>query len=65
MERARTVPHAEVTAFVRARRLYGRGAGWIDIHLLAAAVVEGVALWTADPRLEALAEECGTGHRMA
>jgi predicted nucleic acid-binding protein len=27
--------HEEVMAFVEARRLMGRGLGWIDLHLLA------------------------------
>src|SRR5215472_14915155 len=45
MHQAATVPHSEVVAFVRARRLHGRGAGWIDIHLLAAAVAGRFQLW--------------------
>lgn len=48
---APTVTHDEVVAFVRERRLYGRGVGWIDAHLLASALVGGLTLWTADPRL--------------
>lgn len=63
MHQARRLPHQEVVAFVRGRRLHGRGAGWIDVHLLAAAVVERLGLWTADPRLAALAEEVGVAHR--
>lgn len=51
------VPHAEVVAFVRAYKLHGRGIGWIDAHLLAAARVAGVPLWTADARLTRLASE--------
>ena len=43
INQARAVPHREVAAFVRNRSLHGRGAGWIDIHLLAAAVVEDMA----------------------
>jgi predicted nucleic acid-binding protein len=57
MQQARSIPHAEVVEFVRHRGLSGRGAGWIDIHLLASAVVERFPLWTADPRLAALAAE--------
>ena len=55
----RFVPHREVVEFVRHRSLQGRGAGWIDIHLLASAVVERMPLWTTDPRLAALADELG------
>ena len=59
MHQARSVPHAEVVAFVRDRNLHGRGVGWIDIHLLASAVVEGLQLWTADPRFGTIARELG------
>jgi len=54
---APTVPHHEVVTFVRARKLHGRGIGWIDAHLLASALVASARLWTADSRLEALATE--------
>jgi predicted nucleic acid-binding protein len=57
MQQARAVPHQDVVTFVRDRKLHGRGAGWIDIHLLASAIVDGHTLWTADPRLAALAED--------
>jgi predicted nucleic acid-binding protein len=57
--RARAVPHDEVIAFVRARKLHGRGVGWVDAHLLASALVEGWPLWTADAPLAALASELG------
>jgi hypothetical protein len=43
--------------FVRERRLHGRGIGWIDTHLLASTLLGGLALWTADPRLAAVARE--------
>src|SRR5277367_5625897 len=56
---ANTVPHAEVVAFVRHRGLSGRGAGWIDAHLLASALVGKLQLWTADVRLLVLARELG------
>jgi len=62
MHRATAVSHEEVVAFVRGRRLQGRGAGWIDIHLLASAVVENLQLWTADKSCEALAVELGVNY---
>jgi predicted nucleic acid-binding protein len=65
MVQAATVPHAEVVTFVERRHLHGRGAGWIDIHLLASAIVDGLELWTIDPRLLAIAEELGVSHRVA
>ena len=57
MHHATPVPHGDVVAFVRERRLHGQGAGWIDVHLLASAIVGRYRLWTADPRLAALAEK--------
>ena len=62
MHQAATVPHAEVVDFVRERRLHGQGAGWIDIHLLASTIVGRYRLWTADPRLAALAEKFGVSY---
>ena len=62
IHRADTIPHAEVVEFVRARRLHGRGIGWIDAHLLAASVVERCTLWTADGRLADLATELRVAH---
>lgn len=62
MHRAPVVPHQEIVAFVRHRRLQGRGIGWIDAHLLASALVGRVRLWTADARLAAVASELGVGY---
>ncbi|HUP17314.1 MAG TPA: PIN domain-containing protein [Acidimicrobiia bacterium] len=41
----------ELLHFVETEGLYGRGMGWVDIHLLASARVSGVRLWTRDRRL--------------
>jgi predicted nucleic acid-binding protein len=62
MHQARIVLHHEVVSFVRQRGLNGRGAGWIDIHLLASALVERLELWTADPRFAAVAKELGVAY---
>jgi len=46
----------EVLAFVEQHRLYGRGIGYVDAHLLASvALMPGSALWTRDRRLQAAA----------
>jgi len=54
--------HREVVQFVRSHKLHGRGAGWIDVHLLAAALIGKVRFWTADERLATLAEELGVAY---
>ena len=61
-DQAMVVPHREIVAFVRDRDLHGRGAGWIDIHLLASALVGRLRIWTADPRFSSLAEELGVSY---
>lgn len=62
MHRAPLVPHQEIVAFVRHRRLQGRGIGWVDTHLLASALVGRVSLWTADARLASVASELGVDY---
>ena len=37
MQQVPAVPHSDVVAFVRARKIHGPGIGWIDVHLLASA----------------------------
>ena len=51
--------HDEILSFIRGRELYGRGIGYVDAHLLAAAVLDGCQLWTRDKRLHALAATLG------
>jgi len=62
IHQARFVPHRDVVEFVMHRNLQGRGAGWIDVHLLASAIVGRLRLWTADPRFAALASELGIAY---
>ena len=48
--------NAEVLAFLDQHRLYGKGIGWIDAHLLASAALSRCRLWTLDSRLGEAAE---------
>ncbi|TMQ49847.1 MAG: type II toxin-antitoxin system VapC family toxin, partial [Candidatus Eisenbacteria bacterium] len=48
---ARVADHEEVLAFVERDRLFGRGIGWVDAHLLAAALLSHAMLFTLDRRL--------------
>jgi hypothetical protein len=63
IHRVPAVGHADVAAFVRSRKLHGRGVGWIDAHLLASALVADSSLWTADEHLATLASELGIAYR--
>ena len=49
----------DVIRFVDVRRLMGKGLGWVDVHLLAAAVVSRERLWTKDRRLSDAAARLG------
>ncbi len=47
--------HEEVLSFIEANRLMGHGLGYVDIHLLAAAKLSGLPLWTLDRSLKTAA----------
>ncbi len=51
----------EVLFFIEKHRLYGRGLGLIDIHLLASCSVGHGRLWTLDNRLHKAATDIGIG----
>ena len=51
--------HEEVMHFIENHGLMGKGLGYIDMHLLAAARLTGVPLWTLDKRLNEVAKELG------
>jgi hypothetical protein len=52
---AHLLEHEEVMSFLEARRLYGRGVGWVDAHLLASTLLTRCALWTFDKPLRGAA----------
>ena len=49
----------EVLHFIDRQLLFGRGIGYVDAHLLAAARLTGGKLWTRDRRLQMVAAELG------
>jgi predicted nucleic acid-binding protein len=53
--------HAEVIRLVEERKLWGQGVGWVDVHLLASALLSGCVLWTRDARLNRTAALVGVG----
>lgn len=50
---------AELLVFIERHALAGKGVGFVDIHLLAAALVSGAAVWTRDRRMAAAAAGLG------
>jgi predicted nucleic acid-binding protein len=55
--------HDEVLEFVEQSRLFGKGIGYVDSHLLAAARLSAEArLWTFDKQLDAAATQLGLAY---
>lgn len=50
---------AELLGFIERHALAGRGVGFVDIHLLASAMVVNARLWTRDRRLAQAASGLG------
>jgi predicted nucleic acid-binding protein len=60
LPQATSASHLEVLQFIDREALYGRGIGYVDAHLLAAArLTAGGKLWTSDRRLQAVADQLG------
>ena len=54
---------AEVLHFIERHALHGKGIGYVDVHLLASAVLTGGArLWTRDLKLLRVAASLGCAH---
>jgi len=52
LPRADIAEHQEVLRLIEDRRLYGKGIGLIDAHLIASALISKVRLLTMDKTLE-------------
>lgn len=59
---APVVEHQEVLAFVEARGLTGKGLGYVDVHLLASAILSGLPLWTLYRPLARVAARLGCSY---
>ena len=60
LPRAEAATDAEVLGFVNRHALFGRGVGYVDVHLLTSVrLTSGAALWTRDNQLRHVAEELG------
>lgn len=52
---------AEVLELIERQHLFGRGIGYVDVHLLASIrITPGSSLWTYDKRLNQVADALGT-----
>jgi predicted nucleic acid-binding protein len=59
LPQASLVFDGEIRHFIDHHALFGRGIGYVDAHLLAAARLMAAELWTYDKRLRAVANELG------
>lgn len=58
LPQAREATHVEVLTMIERRRLFAKGIGYIDAHLLASAMLTPPStLWTLDKRLGRVATE--------
>ncbi len=54
--------HAEALAFIEQQKLWGVGLSYIDVHLLASALLSNIQLWTTDKHLRAAAQALGVAY---
>lgn len=59
LPKAEVADDSEVLQFIDQYQLFGTGVGYVDTHLLTAAMLTFSALWTRDKRLQAVAERLG------
>jgi predicted nucleic acid-binding protein len=57
LPRAKLAEDPEVLQLIEDRRLWGRGLGWVDMNLLASALLSNCRIWTRDKRLEHAARD--------
>lgn len=49
--------HQEVIHFIETNKIYGKGVGYFDTHILCSSLISNTPLWTLDKRLARLAKE--------
>jgi predicted nucleic acid-binding protein len=52
LPRAVVAEHDEVMRLIDDRKLWGKGIGWLDAHLLTSVLLSGSFLWTHDKPLQ-------------
>jgi predicted nucleic acid-binding protein len=51
LPQAKESSHQEVLHFIESKKLYGKGVGFVDLHILCSAILSNTPLWTGDKRL--------------
>jgi predicted nucleic acid-binding protein len=62
LERTPVIEFDEYMTFINQNRLFGIGIGFVDVHLLASALLADATLWTADKRLRNTALDLGIAY---
>jgi len=57
LPRAESALEDEVFMLIEKKKLYGIGIGFVDVHLLATALIHNVKLWTQDKLLRKVAKK--------
>jgi predicted nucleic acid-binding protein len=63
MPQAPIANEGEVHQLLEAHRLWRTGLGWVDLHLLTAALLMGWKLLTSDRAMKSAAHKLGIAHR--
>jgi predicted nucleic acid-binding protein len=62
LQRLPQIPSAtdtEILEWIERRRMFGKGIGWVDAHVLLSCILNGAELWTFDKQLALAARSCG------
>jgi hypothetical protein len=54
--------HEETIQFIENYSLMGKGLGYMDVHLLASAILTKVTLWTLDKKLNEVSSKLGLAY---
>ena len=60
---AMEVGHDEALTFIEKKRLMGKGLGYIDVHLLASALLSNVSIWSFDGKLNRISTELNINYK--
>jgi hypothetical protein len=62
LPQSKTAESDEILQFIESKRLFGKGLGLVDVHLLASALLTKMLLWTADKPLQTAADKLNILH---
>lgn len=60
---AQHAEHEEVLHFIEAHKLMGKGLGYVDMHLIASAILSKVPIWTLDKSLKDVSSRLGLDYQ--